>query len=84
MDGLMRRCFLRVEILDQGGKGVEVGSCRVPADDDLLGMHFMVEIVHCAVVLHVDGNLLAGLAVQDSERRPHLDFSVVARAQERP
>ena len=42
----------------------------------------MVQIVHGAVVLHVDGDLLVRLAVQYRERGPDLNLGLVTRPKE--
>ena len=42
----------------------------------------MMQLIHRMVVLHVDRNLLWGLAVQHGEGRPDLDLAIVGAAAE--
>lgn len=66
--------------------GMQLESARgtkySPSNNDLLRVDLVVQIVHCAVVLHVDGDLLVRLAVQYCERGPDFDLGLVTRPKE--
>lgn len=53
-----------------------------PADDNLLRVDFMMQVVHRPVVIHVHRHLLAGLAVKHSKRRADLHPRVCPRTKE--
>ena len=55
---------------------------NVPSNNNLLGVHLMVQLIHRPVVLHVDRDLLVRLAVKDGEGRSDLDFVLIADAEE--
>lgn len=44
------------------------GQSCLPSDDDFFWVHFMVQLVHGAMVVHVHCDLFVCLAMQDSER----------------
>ncbi|KAI7514801.1 Eukaryotic translation initiation factor 3 subunit [Hortaea werneckii] len=57
--------LLRVEVLDQGGEGVEFAAGGVPAEQHFLGACAQVELQHALLVVHVDLDLLGRLGVGD-------------------
>ena len=44
-----------------------------PANDGLFRIDTLRKIEHCAMIVHIDGDLLAGLRMQDCERGTHRD-----------
>ena len=72
--------LLRVEVLDQGGEGVELVARGVPADQDLLGRGLLVELQHALLVVHVDLDLLGGLGVGHGVAVLDLDLGAILRA----
>lgn len=71
--------LLAVEVLDEGGEGVQVGRGGVPAEQDLLGVCAKVQLQHLLLVVHVDLDLLLGLGVGDSVAVADLDFCAIFR-----
>ena len=57
--------LLAVEVLDEGGEGVQVAAGRVPANEDLAGVGAEVQGEHLLLVVHVDLDLLGRLGVGD-------------------
>ena len=49
-----------------------------PADDDFLGIYFMMKLVHRPMIIHVDGDLFVRFAVQNSKRGPDFDLRFMA------
>ena len=76
--------LLAVEVLDEGGEGVEVAAGGVPANEYLTWVCAQVEGEHLFLVLHVDLDLLGGLGVGDGVAVADLDFGAIfaARAEE--
>jgi hypothetical protein len=80
VDGGVRPCTVTlaaVEVLDQGGEGVELGSGGVPTDENLTRVGLQVQGEHLLVVFHVDLDLVLGLRVAHGERGAHLDFTSI-------
>jgi hypothetical protein len=44
-----------------------------PADYGFFRINTLRKIEHCAMIVHIDGDLLAGLRMQHRERGPHRD-----------
>lgn len=44
-----------------------------PPHDDLLRIDLMMQLIHRSVVLHINRNLLARLAMQHRKRAPHFN-----------
>jgi hypothetical protein len=83
MDGRVWPCavaLLAVEVLDEGGEGVEVAAGGVPADEDLAGVCAEVQGEHLLLVVHVDLDLLGCLGVGDGIAVADLDFGAVFAA----
>jgi hypothetical protein len=83
MHGGVRPCavaLLAVEVLDEGGEGVEVAAGRVPADKDLAGVRAQVQGEHLLLVVHVDLDLLGRLRVGDGVAVADLDLGAVFAA----
>jgi hypothetical protein len=77
VDGRVGPCavaLLAVEVLDEGGEGVEV------ADQDLAGVRAQVQGEHLLLVVHVDLDLLGRLGVGDGVAVADLDLSAVFAA----
>lgn len=72
--------LLAVEVLDEGGKGVEVAARRIPANQHLPGVCAQVEGEHLLLVIHVDLDLLGGFRVGDSVAVADLDFGAIFAA----
>lgn len=72
--------LLAVEVLDQGGEGVELGRGSIPADQDLAGVGAQVQLQHLLLVVHVDLDLLLGLGVGDGVAVADLDFGAILAA----
>ena len=72
--------LLAVEVLDEGGEGVEVAAGCVPADEDFAGVGAEVEGKHLLLVVHVDLDLLGRLGVGDSIAVADLNLSAVFAA----
>ena len=62
----------------------EDGLQNSPADNDFFGANFVMQFIHCPMVLHVYCNLLRCFAVQHRERRSHVDFGFRAHAEKCP
>ena len=80
VDGGVGPCavaLLRVEVLDEGGEGVEVGAGGIPADEDLAGVCAQVQGEHVLLVVHVDLDLLGRLGVGDGIAVADLDLGAV-------
>lgn len=71
--------LLRVEVLDQGGEGVELVASGVPANEDLLGRGLLVQLQHALLVVHVDLDLLGGLGVGHGVAVLDLDLGAILR-----
>lgn len=83
MDGGVWPCavaLLAVEVLDEGGEGVEVAAGGVPADEDLAGVGAEVQGEHLLLVVHVDLDLLGRLGVGDGIAVADLDFGAIFAA----
>lgn len=83
MNSGVRPCsiaLLAVEILDEGGEGVQVAAGCVPANEDFAGVCAEVEGEHALLVVHVDLNLLGRLGVGDGIAIPDFDFGAVFAA----
>lgn len=83
MDGGVWPCavaLLAVEVLDEGGEGVEVAAGGVPADEDFAGVCAEVEGQHLLLVVHVDLDLLGGFGVGDGVAVADLDFGAILAA----
>jgi hypothetical protein len=72
--------LLAVEVLDEGGEGVEVAAGGVPADEDLAGVGAEVQGQHLLLVVHVDLDLLGRLGVGDGIAVADLDLGAVFAA----
>jgi len=72
--------LLAVEVLDEGGEGVEVAAGRVPADEDLAGVGAQVQGEHLLLVVHVDLDLFSRLGVGDGIAVADLDLGAVFAA----
>lgn len=72
--------LLAVEVLDEGGEGVEVAAGGVPADEDLLGVGAQVQVQHLLLVVHVDLDLLLRLGVGHGIAVLDLDLGAIFRA----
>ena len=72
--------LLAVEVLDEGGEGVELAAGGVPAEEDLLGVCAQVEGEHLLLVVHVDLDLLGRLGVGDGIAVADLDLGAVLRS----
>jgi hypothetical protein len=53
----------------------------LPSNDDLLRVDLVVELVHRSVIFHIDSNLLARLAMENSKGRSHFDFVPTANTE---
>lgn len=83
VDGGVGPCavaLLTVEVLDEGGEGVEVAAGGVPADEDLAGVGAQVQGQHLLLVVHVDLDLLGRLGVGDGIAIADLDLGAVFAA----
>lgn len=83
VDGRVRPgavALLAVEVLDQGGEGVELGRRGVPADQDLARVGAQVQLQHLLLVVHVDLDLLLGLGVGDGVAVADLDLGAILAA----
>jgi len=83
VDGGVGPCavaLLAVEVLDEGGEGVEVAAGGVPADEDLAGVGAQVQGEHLLLVVHVDLDLLLSLGVGDGIAVADLDLGAVFAA----
>jgi hypothetical protein len=83
VDSGVRPCavaLLAVEVLDEGGEGVQVAAGGVPADEDLAGIRAQVQGEHLLLVVHVDLDLLGRLGVGDGIAVADLDLSAVFAA----
>jgi hypothetical protein len=83
VDGRVWPCavaLLAVEVLDEGGEGVQVTAGGVPADEDLTGVRAQVQGEHLLLVVHVDLDLLGRLGVGDGIAVADLDLSAVFAA----
>lgn len=83
VDGRVWPCavaLLAVEVLDEGGEGVEVAAGRVPADEDLAGVCAQVQGEHLLLVVHVDLDLLLRLGVGDGIAVADLNLGAVFAA----
>lgn len=69
--------LLGVEVLNEGGEGVELVACRIPADQNLLGSGLQVQLEHALLVVHVDFDLLCGLGVGHCIAVSDLDFGAI-------
>lgn len=72
--------LLAVEVLDEGGEGVQVGRGGIPAEEDLLGVCAEVQLQHLLLVVHVNLNLFLGLGVGNGVAVADLDFGSIFRA----
>lgn len=50
---------------------------HLPSNDDFLRVHFVVQIIHLVMIIHVDCDLLCGLTMQDCKCRSYFNFSRV-------
>jgi hypothetical protein len=83
VNGGVRPCAVTlaaVEVLDQGGESVELGSGGVPTDENLARVGLQVESEHLLVVFHIDLNLVLGLRVAHGERGAHFDLTSILRS----
>ena len=72
--------LLAVEVLDEGGEGVEVAAGGVPAYEHLLWVCAQVQGEHLLLVVHVDLDLLLRLGVGHGVAVPDLDLGSIVRA----
>lgn len=72
--------LLAVEVLDEGGEGVEVAAGGIPADEDLAGVGAQVQLQHLLLVVHVDLDLLGRLRVRHGIAVADLDLGAVLAA----
>jgi hypothetical protein len=72
--------LLAVEVLDEGGEGVQVAAGRVPAHEDFAGVCAEVEGKHLLLVVHIDFNLLGCLGMGDGIAVADLDFCAIFAA----
>jgi hypothetical protein len=72
--------LLAVEVLNEGGEGVQVAACRIPSDEDFTGVCAKVQSKHLLLVVHVDLDLLGRLGVGDSVTVADLDFGAIFTA----
>jgi 3-dehydroquinate synthase class II len=72
--------LLAVEVLDEGGEGVEVAASRIPANKHLAGVCAQVEGEHLLLVVHVDLDLLGRLGMGDGIAVADLDLGAVFAA----
>jgi hypothetical protein len=72
--------LLAVEVLDEGGEGVQVAARRIPADQDLPGVCAQVKCEHLLLVVHVYLDLLGSLGVGDGIAVADLDFGAIFAA----
>lgn len=80
VNGGVRPCAVAlaaVEVLDQGGEGVELGGSGVPADQHLARVGLEVQGQHLLVVLHIDLDLVLGLGVAHGEGGAHFDLTSI-------
>jgi len=85
MHRLMRRCLLRIEILNQSRICIQIRPRRIPPNNDLLRINLMMQLIHRPMILHINRNLLTGLTMQNRERAPHFDcfcFTIAANPEE--
>lgn len=76
--------LLAVEVLDEGGEGIEVAARRIPADKDFAGIGPQMKSEHLLLVVHVDFDLLGSLGMRYSIAVADFDFCPVftARSEE--
>lgn len=70
VNGRVRPCAITlaaVEVLDQSGKGVQLGRGGVPTHEHFLGVGLQVQRKHLLLVFHVHFNLVCRLRVSNSE-----------------
>jgi hypothetical protein len=72
--------LLAVEVLDEGGEGVEVAAGRIPANEDLAGICAEVERKHLLLVVHVHLDLLSILGMGDGVAVADLDLGAIFAA----
>ena len=72
--------LLAVEVLNEGGEGVEVAAGRIPANEDLAGVCAEVEGEHLLLIVHVYLDLLGGFRVRDGVAVADLDFGAIFAA----
>jgi hypothetical protein len=80
VDSGVRPCAIAlaaVEVLDEGGESVELGSSGVPANQDLAGVGLQVESEHLLVVFHIDFDLVLSLGVADGEGGSDLNLTSI-------
>lgn len=80
MDGRVREravALLAVEVLDQGGEGVEVCAGGVPADEDFARVGAQVQRQHVLLVVHVDLDLLGRLRVRNGVAVADFDLGAI-------
>ena len=83
MDGGVRPgtiTLAAVEVLDQSGEGVELGSSGVPANQDFAWVGLQMQSQHLLVVFHIDFDLILSLGVADSEGGSDLDLTSILRS----
>jgi hypothetical protein len=72
--------LLAVEVLDEGGEGVEVAAGRIPANEDFAGVCAEVKSKHLLLIVHVYLDLLGGFGVRDGVAVADLDFGAIFAA----
>lgn len=72
--------LLAVEILDEGGEGVEVAARGVPTDQDFARVRPQVQRQHLLLVVHVYLDLLGRLGVGDGIAVADFDLGAVLTA----
>lgn len=80
VDSGVRPCAIAlaaVEVLDEGGEGVELGGSGVPANQNLAGVGLQVEGEHLLVIFHVDLDLVLSLGVADGEGGSDLNLASI-------
>lgn len=83
MHGGVRPCavtLLAVEVLDQGGEGVQVAAGGIPADEHFARIGTQVQGQHLLLVVHVDLDLLGRLRVRHGIAVADLDLGAVFAA----
>jgi hypothetical protein len=68
-----------VEVLDQGGEGVQLGRRGVPTHQDLLGVGLEMQGEHLLLIFHIHLDLVRRLRVSDSKGAANFHLGAILR-----
>eukprot|EP01136_Pigoraptor_vietnamica_P024257 Opistho-1_new@6838 len=80
--GVKRPRLARVEVVDENRVLGNLSARRIPPDDNLLRVHFLVQLKHAVVCVHINGDLIRRFVVGHGERISHLNDAVLSHRSE--